>query len=271
MDTYGQKAGMGAERTTSEKVIWWGTESRNLYVNNSLLDAACVDAGNTPTTDLRAGLLLGKHTSGGTLYAWDPDATTGIEVVDAVLLRDIPMLDDTGTAVQKQAHVIVSGSLKVADLLIQGTAFTSSGDEHLARRQMTGAGRFILDDDYASKAAFLGPPIKTKTVTGDTTLTAADNGTLFVVNGAGASNMTLPTLETGLVFEFISNADQNMTVTSAAGNDIIAVNDAAASSIAASTSSQKIGAHFRVQSVYVGTTKKWMATNLSVGVTMTIA
>lgn len=270
-DAYGAVPGMRAARVTSEKVVWWGREENNLYLSNRFIDAAAVDAGNTPTTELRAGLILGLNSSSGTMYAWDPDGTNGTQIVDGVLLRDISMLDVDGVAEAKSGHMLQAGRVKAADLLIQGTAFTTSTAEWLARRQMLGSGRFQFDDQFSGQAVFLGPPQQTLNVTATGSVTADQTGSLFVVVGSGAVTLTLPTLEAGLVFEFFNSADQNLSVASVAGNDIVTVNDLAASSITASTSSQKIGAHFRVQSGYLGSTLKWFATNLSVGVTMTVA
>lgn len=257
ISTYGGLPGIGSLRQTAEKVVWWGRQERLLDIAERMVDSTAVDAGNTPTTELRAGLLLGIKTSDNNLYQWDGDATDGTEVIAGVLLRDISMLDADGVVEDKYAHVLLAGPLKARDLLIQGTLFTSHADEHLARRQLTAGGRFLLDDEYTSGAGFLGAPLKTKTVAGDTTVTAADNGTLFIATTADA-DFTLPTLEAGLVFEFLRASDHEMAVISAEGDNIIVGNDLSADSVTFTTAGQQIGAMVRVRSVYVGTTLKWL-------------
>lgn len=228
-------------------------------VTNLVIDSTAVDAGNTPTTELRAGLLLGKQTADGNLYQWNPDATDGTEIIEAVLFRTISMLDVDGSAEDKMGHVIVGGPVQAASLLIEGTAFTTSTAEHLARLQMTGSGRFIFDDDHIGKSAFLGQPLRTLNVITNTTVTAAHNGTMFVATTADCT-FTLPTIEAGLAFEFLRASDHEMVVASAAGDDIIIGNDLSADSITFTTAGEQIGVVVRVQSLYVGSTLKWLLT-----------
>lgn len=257
--TYGSVPGMGAISQTTEKVVWWGREELLLYVDNLLIDDTARDAANSPTTDMRAGLVMAKETSSGNLYQWDPDATDGREVVHGVLLRDLSMLDADGVAEDKYGHILLAGPLKAADLLIEGTAFTSSTAEHLARRQMVANGKFLIDDELAGAAAFLGPALKNKYVTGDTTVTTADNGARFV--GATADcEFTLPTIEQGLVFEFLMTTNHELKITSSEGDNIIVGNDASADSVTWTTSGEQIGVRVKVESIYVNTTQKWLLT-----------
>ena len=72
------------------------------------------------------------------------------------------------------------------------------------------------------------------------TLTAADSGTLFYLDGVG--NFTLQTIAAGLIFGFYKRADANLVVTSPGSSDlIVAIGDAAADTVTFSTSSAKIG------------------------------
>lgn len=75
------------------------------------------------------------------------------------------------------------------------------------------------------------------------TLLPEDSGKIFTTTGAtGAVTFTLPAVtNTGFVAWFCNTVDQNMTVASAEGDNVVAVNDAAADSIAFSTASNKIG------------------------------
>lgn len=96
------------------------------------------------------------------------------------------------------------------------------------------------------------------------------SGTVFTTEGAtGAITFTLPTLTTpkaGVFFEFHNVVDQTMTVTAASGKAICDGN-AAATSLAASTSSHKIGARIRAE--WNGSA--WLLSGQNVGVTYTVA
>lgn len=81
--------------------------------------------------------------------------------------------------------------------------------------------------------------------TGDYTLLENDSGTIFTTEGAGADiEFTLPAVSlTGFhAWFFNTNAtEREMKVSSAAGNDIIAANDKAASSVTFTTPGEQIG------------------------------
>ena len=101
-------------------------------------------------------------------------------------------------------------------------------------------------------------------------VTAADNGTLFTTVGAGAAvTFTLPALATGLVFEFLCGAGQNMIIAAAGSDKIILQNNVVGVSVTYSTSSQKIGARCRLRANAAGT--KWLFENLNQGNTVTAA
>lgn len=263
MPLIGQKPGITAiSAETTTKVVWWGREERLLFAGRNIVGSAAVDAGSSPTTLLRTGLVMGVKTSDGLWYACDPNATTGIEVPAGILLADLSMLGASGSAEDKFGiPILLSGPVKAADLLIEGTLLTSSSDEFYVRTRLAAKG-FIFDDDFQGKLT--GPFLHNREliVTGDTTVTAADNGTLFVVTGSsGATTFTLPTFERGLSFEFLQLDDQNMAVASAGSSDnIIGKNDAAADSLTFSTANNKVGAHCRVRSLEV--VNKWMVDNL---------
>lgn len=73
-------------------------------------------------------------------------------------------------------------------------------------------------------------------------------GKVFTTRGATAAvQFTLPAADgnSGLWYEFISIADQNITIATA-DEELVAYNDLTADSIAASTASEKIGVSFRM-------------------------
>lgn len=92
--------------------------------------------------------------------------------------------------------------------------------------------------------------------TANYTVLPSDNGKLFTNTGAsGAVTFTLPTRAAGYKLGFFVVADQNVTVSSAAGDDMVTVNDASADSVAFSTSNEKIGAYVVLFTNAAGT--KW--------------
>lgn len=224
-----------------------------LYDPMGLIDSTAVDSAHTSyTTQLRAGLVMARLTSGGNWVDYDPDAEDGSQVAAGILARECYLVDPTtGTAQSRQGIVAVSGKVKSATGKLIGL-------DQMARMQLRQAG-FIFDDSSTNPTP-VEPFVGVKTVTGDTTLTSADYGRIVVCNGAGASNLTLPTLANGAVIEALNAVNQNMVITSAAGNDIVVINDLAASTLTFSTSSEKIGARVKLVGMYVAGTLKWVAT-----------
>lgn len=93
--------------------------------------------------------------------------------------------------------------------------------------------------------------------TANYTVLGSDNGKLFTTTGAGAAvTFTLPAVKSGYCYGFLNAADQNMTVASAEGDNIVTVNDLSADSVAFSTSSEKIGAFVKLYTNSAGT--KWL-------------
>jgi hypothetical protein len=88
-------------------------------------------------------------------------------------------------------------------------------------------------------------PLVVKAETGSTrTITRADFGALITNRGGGACTFTLPapaTAGAGVWVEFQSVAAGDFVIDTTAGNQIVAHNDATASSIAFSTDSNEIG------------------------------
>lgn len=100
-------------------------------------------------------------------------------------------------------------------------------------------------------------------LSGNITLVAADSGTEFYATAA--ATVTLPSLATageGFRVRVHQTADANLTVSAPSGK-MIALNNATATSVACSTSSQKIGAGFEVALLPDAT--KYFAANISAG------
>lgn len=102
------------------------------------------------------------------------------------------------------------------------------------------------------------------------------SGTVFTTKDAtGAVTFTLPTPGRGYLgweYSFASVRDQTLTVQGTTAGDLCTFNNAAASSVAASTGGQKIGA--RIVAICVETvagTFKWLVVGSTAGVTYTVA
>lgn len=121
----------------------------------------------------------------------------------------------------------------------------------------------------------LKAPVVPKTASFTADLNAFPSGTRYTNAGAaGAIVCTLPTPATGIgswnghTVELHGMADQSITLATAAGKTVT-FNNAAATSVAASTAGQKIGALIRA--VWNATSGKWMVSGLAVGHTYTVA
>lgn len=243
---FGGMPGLDAADYTVEAELLWKKDSGSFIVTGGMIDSATTDAGNTPTTLLRPGLLLGRIASSGKLSVWNPTGTDGTQFIYGILAAGLNM-SPFGTALSKfSGPVIVSGAVKAGSIIVPGQSSAGlSGQalEHLIRHQMMG--RFLLDDRFHGGVTF---PRTVIAKTADYTVTENDNGTLFTNRGAtGAVIFTLPaTAEKGLRYGFYVVADQNVTVTAGTADTMVVFNDATADSVAFSTASKKIGAYVEV-------------------------
>lgn len=257
-DMYGMLPGFSGVSETYDRVFQWGRIEDALIVG-AVLSGAARDAGNGNQPGLmRPGLLLGKVTSSGKLKEYNPTGTDGSDLVYGVLCSTARTVNFDNADQDRLVRVLVRGPVKASGLI---------GLDAQARSQMRG--RFLFDDDHVNPSG-LKPHLRVQAKTSNYTVLAADAGTLFTTTGAsGAVTFTLPAIAAGLgPFEFLNTVDQNMTVASAEGDNIVTLNDNAADSLAFSTSSQKVGGHLRVYADNAGT--KWLVEVLSGG-TLTIA
>lgn len=257
-DSYGMVPGLTTARETYESEFRWGSEFQGVFANG-LISGAARDNGNSPTYELRPGLLLGQIISSGKYTNYSPTATDGSEVASAVLLEAIRMQDFEGNNADRFYAVLVGGP-------VQGSKILNL--DLMARQQMD---KFIFDDIFAIPGNHWFPFKRFQTKTAAYTVVANDNYTLFDNVGATAAvTFTLPALANGYLFGFRAQADQTITVASNEGDNMIAFNDASADSVAFSTSGEKIGGVFRVYTNPGAT--KWIVENVSAGAnTVTVA
>lgn len=243
LQSYTGLPGMDTAVVSTENAFLWGPNTWYLLKGVTIVSTA-TDSGSTPTTDLRPGLVMGKVTSSGKYTAYSATATNGSGIAEGALFGGVRMISPlSGSAADQLGQLVVAGPVKGGSL---------NGLDQLARSQMHG--RFIFDDDpKGNRHGWLNVVAKTA----DYTVTAADHDTIFTNQGAGGAVIfTLPAIAKGLKYRFFCEADQTITVASAAGDIMVCFNDAAADSISFSTATEKVGGAVEVLANADGT--KWL-------------
>ena len=262
--------GMDGLRQTVESVIGWGPWDHNrAFIAPVILDGASLDAGGTPTTLIRPGLLLGQNRTTLKCKEWNPTGTDGSQDLYGVMLYDASTQLFGANQDRWFGFALVGGNVKASSLIIPGNAsagIDGDANEHYVRAAMSG--RFMFDD-YPHQ--WPNSPWKNyQAKTANYTVVDQDNGTFFTTLGAsGAVTFTLPAVASakGQRYLFYNAVDQNMTVQSAAANGLITFNNAAASSVAFSTAGNKIGAAVEVIGI---SGSKWLVRPSGAN-TMTVA
>lgn len=243
---FGALPGLSAVRENVEQDPTWGPwEYNQAFILPTLLDGATRDAGHTSaTTRIRPGLLMEiQSTKKAKEWAFS-------EPLLGVMLYEQQVQQDGSNADRWFGYVLTSGLVQASRLLVPGaTSYGLSGNanETHIRNALRNNG-FILDDEigYGHNAPF-GTRQLTKTA--DYTVTLDDNGVEFNNLGdADAITFTLPAVANckGFRASFLNCVNQDMTIQSAAANGLITFNNAAASSVAFSTTNEKIGGHVEV-------------------------
>ena len=185
----------------------------------------------------------------------------GSGIARGILLDDEVKLwnEDKSAVANKSAQVLIRGYVQKS-LVLGDLAAALEDSQHKLRH-------IIFDDEFFSTFT---PPTrdnlgwKQVSIAADKTLTADDSGYEFFATAA--VNITLPALASagqGFRIRAHQTADANLTITAPSGK-LIALHNAAATSVAYSTSSQKIGAGVEVVLLPDGT--KYKASNISAGV-----
>lgn len=130
--------------------------------------------------------------------------------------------------------------------------------------------RYLIAQGFLDAAGGLKVNVVAKTANYQILSASDPSGTLFTTRGAGgAVTFTLPAVApalAGVFYDFDGVANQTIGVAAAAGT-VVTFNNAAATSVTASTAGGKIGAHFRA--ICDGTS--WHVIGDVVGVTYTVA
>lgn len=232
-----------------ENVFWTDDPNLNQHTG-AIIDADCRDLGNVGTTTfLRAGLALHRQASNDQYIHHEP-GVYGRHRIDALLLWPVNMLQYTtsgSSATEKKVPVMIAGRIKPDRIYnpqaagyagaVTTPSIVGASNEFSMKRML--ANRFTWQDRVAVGGA---PFFDAVALTASQTLTADDHNFLFTNTGAsGAVVATLPALQRGLTFWFYTTVAQSFQYASAAGGDLVYLNDAAANSVSFSTSSEIIG------------------------------
>lgn len=243
-DTYGIVPGLTTSRETYEAEFRWGSEFQGVFANG-LISGSAIDSGNTPTFELRPGLLLGQQIATGKYAQYNPAATDGTEVAGAVLIEGLRMLDFSNLAVDRFYAVLVGGPVQAAKLI---------GLDNMARTQMA---KFIFDDIFNLPGNGWFPWKRFQTKIANYTIVSTDNLSHFDnLGAAGEVDITLPPIANGLYYGFHALAAQTFKLISNEGGNLVGT-----TASQTSVSVANIGGGFEVYSNPAAT--KWIVTNLS--------
>lgn len=208
-DSYGLVPGLTTSRESYENEWRWGSQWQGIFAN-ALIDGSTIDSGNTPTFELRPGLLLGQITATGKYTDYDKTASDGSEVASAVLIEGLRMLDFSNVAQDRFYAVLVGGPVQAAKLL---------NFDNQARQQMD---KFIFDDIGQMMGGHWFPFKRFVTKTANYTIVAGDNYTLFDNTGAaGTVVLTLPAIANGYFFGICATVAQVLRFTSNEGSNVV--------------------------------------------------
>lgn len=208
-DSYGIVPGLTTSRETYENEFRWGSQWQGVFAN-ALIDGNTIDSGNTPTFELRPGLILGQVTATGKWTDYDKSASDGSEVAAGVLIEGLRMLDFSNNAVDRFYAVLVGGPVQMSKLL---------NFDNQARQQMD---KFIFDDIGQMMGGHWFPFKRFVTKTANYTIVPSDNYTLFDNTGAaGQVVLTLPPIANGYFFGLCATVAQVLRFTSNEGSNVV--------------------------------------------------
>lgn len=224
---------MNATLEGVENQPWFGKIEQQIWLPDSVSGAAR-DAGNTITTLLRSGLLLGKITASGLLKEWNPVGVDGSENIYGVLGAIVHAQQNNTNQQRYVGFIMVGGNLYSDRLVVPGTAaegIVGHALEFQILQQLTR--RFLLDRHLGMQAGAgpFGSRLRYMTAAEDSahavTVLVGDHGKHFVNSqsdgttvtaASAAATFTLPAAQVGLQFTFSAKAAQTINIALASGN-----------------------------------------------------
>lgn len=258
-DSYGIVPGLTTSRETYEAEFRWGSQFQGVFTN-ALIDGSSLDVGNSPTFELRPGLLLGQNLTTGKFKPYAAGNTDGTEVATGVLIEALRMQDFSGNNVDRFYAVLVGGPVQASKLL---------GLDLNAIQQMD---KFIFDTSLRLTDMPGGhwyPFKRFQTKTANYSIIATDNYNHFDNLGASAEvDITLPPIANGYYFGFTCMVDQTFKAISNEGANIVTFNNAVGNQVSYATPGSRIGGTFRIYTNPAAT--KWIVEQIGSN-TLTVA
>lgn len=225
--------GMNTVLEGVENHPWWGKHEQQVWMSETL-SGATRDAGNTVTTLLRPGLLLGRITTSGKLKEWNPTGTDGSENIVGVLGGVLHAQQSGSDQDRFIGFIQVAGNLLSDRIIIPGNAaegIVGDANEFYVLNQLSR--RFLLDRHLAMQvpggisSRFRYLTAAEITADAVTVTTADHNKTFLMTGGDGTTTFTLPAAKKGLTFHFAANVAQTITIALASGTLSVPGNSAA--------------------------------------------
>jgi hypothetical protein len=266
-----QVPGIESALKTVDNIFYFGRYEDQVWTQG-IIDDTARDAGNTVTTVLRPGLMLGQIAATGKLKEWNPTGTDGSQYIYGILGVAIEVSANGTDTDRYVGQIMYAGHVKSARVIEPGQATLGLSGEDWQFAIMSQTQGRIRFDDYLHWDAM--PQVKTRllavadTAGAGITLTGADVGKLIVTRGSAAQAVTLPDPKVGYQFEILSTTDQNLTILTASGSNVILVNDLAGDGVVFSTAANKIGARARFTAINIPSGVFYVVTNTG-GTTMT--
>lgn len=231
--------GIDSVLETVQNQFWWGRNEQQTFMPATVSGAAR-DAGNTVTTVLRGGLLLGRVTATGLLKEWNPTGTDGSEVIYGILPAPLSLLDN-GSGADRYTYVFVKGNVYSDRLYVPGQAaegIVADAQEFNILNQLVDRG-YLLDKhvQYGHPLTLRPRYMTAAEIAADAiTVLTSDHGRTFDLASADATTtVTLPLPQKGLTFRVVSSAAQTTTMALTATSYLIVPGNAAATSLSLTT------------------------------------
>ena len=107
--------GLGTEATdtTSEFLL----DTVHVIQQGVTIANTARDSGNTPTTTLRKGLVLGKVTATGKYKEYNDTASDGTQTAVGILREEVKVVDSDGNAMDAAGVIVRHGIVDESDLI----------------------------------------------------------------------------------------------------------------------------------------------------------
>ena len=115
LDAYQPNMGLGTESEVTPRTFLLNEE--HVILMGIVVVSTARDSGNSPTTTLRPGLVLGKITATGKYGQYDNSAADGSEVATGVLYDQVKVIDADANATDAAAIMVIHGYVDESQLI----------------------------------------------------------------------------------------------------------------------------------------------------------